>query len=190
VMEAATGAAEGDGSGASSDVRIRQHASSEDEELWRRLLEPTFQAGETYCVPRDVSKADALAYWCMPPHEVFVARAADADGEGEEGIIGTYFITPNQPRRGGGGHVCNCGFITAAGAEGRGVARAMLRHALDHAKESGYRAMQFNFVVSTNIRAVDTWKRAGFQKAGTLPRAFDHPKKGLVDAYVMFRELV
>jgi ribosomal protein S18 acetylase RimI-like enzyme len=49
--------------------------------------------------------------------------------------------------------------------------------------------MQFNFVVSTNERAVRLWQSFGFETVGRLPKAFEHPRLGLVDAFVMCRQL-
>jgi ribosomal protein S18 acetylase RimI-like enzyme len=49
--------------------------------------------------------------------------------------------------------------------------------------------MQFNFVVSTNERAVRLWESCGFSVVGRLPGAFAHPALGFVDALVMFRTL-
>jgi ribosomal protein S18 acetylase RimI-like enzyme len=49
--------------------------------------------------------------------------------------------------------------------------------------------MQFNFVVSTNQRTVRLWQSCGFEIVGRLPRAFQHPTLGLVDAFVMYRDL-
>ena len=102
-------------------------------------------------------------------------------------ILGTYFLRANQ--RGGGSHVANCGYVTAAGAEGRGIARAMCLHSLQRARERGFRAMQFNFVASTNERAGKLWGDLGFEVVGRLPGAFDHPKYGFVDALVMYKQL-
>jgi len=144
------------------------------------ILEPIIRAGETYTQPQDMSREDALAYWFSPEHEVFVAE----DG-GE--IVGTYFLNANQ--KGGGAHVANCGYMTAPHATGRGVARAMCAHSLERARERGFRAMQFNFVVSTNERAVRLWQSFGFEIVGRLPKAFEHPGLGFVDAYVMYRQL-
>jgi ribosomal protein S18 acetylase RimI-like enzyme len=54
----------------------------------------------------------------------------------------------------------------------------------------GFRAMQFNLVVSTNERAVRLWQRLGFATVGTLPGAFRHRELGFVDAFVMFKTLI
>ena len=158
---------------------IRQSEPRDDAAIWR-ILEPTFRAGETYPVPRDISRADALAYWHTPGHPVFVAEDAGT-------IVGTYYLRANN--RGGGAHVANCGYVVAPDAFGRGVAQAMCSHSLGEAKSRGFSAMQFNFVIASNERAVRLWQRMGFAIAGRLPGAFQHPRLGLVDAYVMLRNL-
>ena len=143
-------------------------------------MEPIIRAGETYTLPRDMDKEAALAYWRSPEREVFVA-----DDRGE--IVGTYCLQANQ--KGGGAHVANCGYMTATSATGRGVARAMCAHSLDRARERGFRAMQFNFVISSNERAVRLWQSFGFEVVGRLPGAFQHPTRRYVDAYIMYRAL-
>jgi ribosomal protein S18 acetylase RimI-like enzyme len=128
----------------------------------------------------DITKEDAIKYWCAPNHETFVAE----DGEG---IVGTYYLRANQG--GGGSHVVNCGYMTSPETQGRGIARAMLNHSLGRAVERGFRAMQFNCVVSSNTRAVESWQRNDFAIVGRLPLAFLHPTLGYVDALVMYRQL-
>ena len=144
------------------------------------IVAPVLHAGETYAVDRDLTDEQTLAYWFAPSHEVFVA---EDDGV----ILGTYYLMANQG--GGGGHVANCGYMTAPAAQGKGIARAMCEHSLVRATERGFRAMQFNHVVSTNARAVALWQKLGFDIVGTLPLAFHHPVQGYVDSYVMFRAL-
>jgi ribosomal protein S18 acetylase RimI-like enzyme len=160
-------------------LKIRPASPSDKAAIWA-ILEPVIRAGETYALQGDMSEADALAYWCAPANQVFVA---EEDGR----VLGTYLLRANQ--LGGGSHVANCGYMTSSAAQGRGVARRMLEHSLDSAKARGFRAMQFNFVVSTNERAVHTWQKSGFEIVGRLPGAFNHPKLGYVDALVMFRPL-
>ncbi len=157
-----------------------RHATGNDASAIWEILEPIIRAGETYTQPRDMSREDALAYWHLPDHEVFVAEEADD-------ILGTYFLRKNQ--KGGGSHVANCGYMTAPRAAGRGVARAMCAHSLEHARARGFRSMQFNFVVSTNERAVRLWQSFGFEILARLPAAFLHPTLGYVDAFVMHRVL-
>jgi ribosomal protein S18 acetylase RimI-like enzyme len=155
-------------------------ASREDRGAIWRILEPTIRAGETYALPRGMSEAEALAYWMGPDRETFVAEEGGA-------IVGTYYLRANQP--GGGTHVANCGYVTAAVARGRGVARAMGTHSLQQARERGFRAMQFNFVIGTNEPAIRLWQSLGFAIVGRLPGAFLHPSLGYVDALVMFQAL-
>jgi ribosomal protein S18 acetylase RimI-like enzyme len=162
-----------------SEVTIRPAEPGDRNVIWS-ILEPTIREGETYTLPRDLSREQALGYWFARDHEVF---AACLDGR----VAGTYYLQANQ--QGGGAHVANCGYMTARWASGRGVARAMCAHSLETARARDFRAMQFNFVVSANHRAVRIWQSFGFEIVGRLPGAFRHPTEGYVDALVMFRGL-
>jgi ribosomal protein S18 acetylase RimI-like enzyme len=155
-----------------------QPATDRDKDAIWAILESMIRRGETYPLPRDMTRQQAMEFWFAPENETFVW---EADGS----VLGTYFLRANQ--RGGGSHVANCGYVTATAAEGQGIARAMCLHSLERAKERGFLAMQFNFVVSSNTRAVELWKKLGFEIVGRLPGAFRHPDLGLVDAYVMYR---
>ncbi|MCB8874652.1 GNAT family N-acetyltransferase [Acidisoma silvae] len=158
---------------------IRPAAASDQDAVWA-IIGPIIAAGETYALPRDWSREQALAYWFLPVHAVFVAELA---GE----VLGSFYLQANQ--QGGGAHVANAGFATAGQATGRGIARAMGHFALAEAKARGFRAMQFNFVISTNAAAVHLWTSLGFETLCRLPGAFAHPAVGHVDALLMFRRL-
>jgi len=160
-------------------VIIRPAEASDDAAIAAIIL-PTIREGATYTLDPDMSEEAALAYWMGRNKDTFVA---EEDGR----VVGTYYLRRNQ--LGGGRHVCNCGYMTLAAARGRGVARRMCEHSMDHARASGYRAMQFNFVVSTNEGAVHLWKSLGFEVVGRLPLAFRHPTAGYVDGLVMYRQL-
>ena len=157
-----------------------RNATAADAPAIAEIIMPTIREGATYTLDRDMSEADALRYWMSADKETFVAVEGGV-------ILGTYFIRPNQA--GGGQHVCNCGYMTRASSTGRGVARSMCEHSLAHARSRGYRAMQFNFVVSTNERAVRLWQSLGFEIVGRLPGAFRHPAHGFVDALVMYQSI-
>ena len=158
---------------------VRLATDSDHDPVWT-ILEPMIRAGETYPLPRDMGKEEALAWWFSPEKEPFVWEENGA-------VLGTYFLKANQ--LGGGAHVANCGYVTAPAAQGRGIARALCEHSLAHARTLGFRAMQFNFVVSSNERAVKLWSSLGFETVGRLPLVFEHPTLGFVDALVMVRKI-
>jgi ribosomal protein S18 acetylase RimI-like enzyme len=161
-------------------VLIRPARPSDDDAIWS-ILAPICASGEVFCVDPDGGREAAFDYWFSGKgRRVFVAEA-------EDGILGTSYLRPNQG--GGGAHVANAGYATAPAAQGRGIARALLEHSLETARAAGFRAMQFNFVVATNTRAIATWEAAGFTVVGRLPGAFAHPREGFVDALVMHRTL-
>ena len=146
-------------------MQIRKAQASDGPAILEIIL-PVIREGATYSLDPNMSEVAALAYWMNAEKDTFVAAENDD-------IVGTYFIRPNQG--GGGGHVCNCGYMTRASSIGRGVARSMCQHSLAYARERGYRAMQFNFVVSTNERAVRLWQSLGFEVVGRLQARFDIP---------------
>src|SRR6202171_3875594 len=158
---------------------IRRAGSGDEYANWA-ITGTIIRGGGNYTLPRDMDKERALAYCLSDEREVFVA-------EDNGDVVGTYCLQANQ--KGSGAHVANCGYMTAVSAMGRGVARAMCAHSLDRARERGFRAMQYNFVISTNGRAVRLWQSFGFEIVGRLPGAFLHPTLGYVDAYIMYRNL-
>jgi len=163
-------------------VAIRPATPADADGIWA-VLEPVIRGGEHYALPRDLTREAALAYWGAPGHDAFVALGGGAGGR----VVGTYFVRANQ--QGGGAHVANAAYATAPDARGRGVARAMCAHSLEHARARGFRAMQFNFVVASNERAVRLWRSMGFDVIGRIPAAFAHPTLGDVDALIMHRAL-
>jgi L-amino acid N-acyltransferase YncA len=160
-------------------VKIRK-AEASDAPAIAGIVLPIIREGTTYALDSGMSEADALSYWMGPDKETFVAEENGA-------VLGTYYLRPNHG--GGGRHVCNCAYMVEATAVGRGIAQRMCEHSMDHARAKGYQAMQFNFVVSTNERAVRLWQYLGFEVVGRLPLAFSHPTDGYVDALVMHRRL-
>jgi RimJ/RimL family protein N-acetyltransferase len=161
-------------------ITIRPFEESDWTATWQ-VIETVFRAGETYAFSPDISEEEAYQYWVEVPAQTYVA--VDEDNE----IIGTYYIKPNQPAL--GAHVCNCGYIVAKQARGKGIASEMCIHSQQEAVTRGFRAMQYNLVVSTNEVAVRLWKKHGFEVIGTLPDAFHHPRLGFVDALVMYKQL-
>ncbi len=155
-------------------------ATQEDSAAILDIVAPILRAGDTYAIDSDMTDEQILSYWMGKDK---ITLIAEEDGK----VVGTYYIRQNQG--GGGSHVCNCGYMTSPAATGRGIARRMCEDSLLRAKELGYRAMQFNFVIASNEAAVHLWSKLGFETVGRLPGAFMHPTLGETDALVMYRKL-
>jgi L-amino acid N-acyltransferase YncA len=182
-------------------MKICEAADADHDGIWR-IFHEVVAAGDTYAFDPGTSREDALAYWFARGTHTYVARQESVGNgvavpmkstasptviQGQD-IAGTYILRPNQS--GGGSHVANAAFMVAPEARGLGVGRAMGEHCISEARRLGFRAMQFNFVVSTNESAVRLWQKLGFKIVGTLPGAFRHPEQGYIDVYVMHRSLL
>lgn len=162
-------------------VKIRPATDADRDAIWN-IFHEVVADGDTYALDPNISREDALAYWFEPGTHTYVAEQAAI------GVAGTYILRPNQS--GGGSHVANAGFMVSASARGQGIGRAMAEHCLSEARRLGFRAMQFNYVISSNVAAIRLWHDLGFEIVGTLSDAFHHPEKGYVDVYVMYRSLL
>ena len=162
-------------------VSVREFEERDWAGVWA-VMEPVVRAGETYPYARDMTEEGARRMWLELTDTVYVAENEQGD------ILGTYYLKPNQPTL--GAHVANAGYLVSPDARGQGVGTAMGEHSQAEAQRLGYRAMQFNLVVATNVPSVRLWQKLGFDIAGTLPGAFLHPTAGYVDAHIMYKVLV
>lgn len=160
-------------------VHIREANDTDFEDIWT-IFHAVVKRGDTYAFSPETTKEEAYDIWMKKPLVTYVAVS-------EENILGTYYLKPNQP--GLGAHVCNAGFMVHPESQGQGTGKAMGEHALIESRNLGFKAMQFNCVVSTNTQAVELWKKLGFEIVGTLTKAFQHRQLGLLDAYVMYKLL-
>jgi L-amino acid N-acyltransferase YncA len=171
-------------------IGIRAATEADRDVIWK-IFHEVVAAGDTYAIDPEISRDDALTYWFATGTHTYVARQdrpAFAGLRRGKHLVGTYILKPNQA--GAGSHVANAAFMVAPEAQGQGIGRAMAKHCLNEAHRLGFRAMQFNFVVSTNESAIHLWKELGFEIVGVLPKAFQHPRKGFVDVFIMYRSLL
>ncbi|MCX4025936.1 GNAT family N-acetyltransferase [Endozoicomonas sp. SM1973] len=157
---------------------------------------PTFKhivtEQETYAFEPAISKQQAYELWCLQPLETHVAIEAKAmvalnDSEKAETVLGSYYLKPNAA--GPSSHICNCGYMVTLQARGQGIAKLLCIHSQERALALGFKAMQFNSVVSTNEVAVKLWQMLGFSIIGTVPKGYLHKKQGFVDTYIMYKWL-
>jgi L-amino acid N-acyltransferase YncA len=164
---------------AAAALTIRAATDADRDAIWE-IFQATVAPGDAFVYDPKTPREEAMAYWFAKGTRTYTA---EQNGR----IVGSYILRSNRP--GLGDHVANAGFMVAPHARGLGVGRTMGEHALSEARRLGYRAMQFNFVISTNESAVHLWQQLGFKIVGTLPGAFRHARKGFVDAYVMYGSL-
>ena len=159
-------------------ITIRPFKSSDWPAVWA-IIEPIFHAGETYSWS-DITETQACDLWVEKVSATFVAV------DENDCVLGSYYIKPNQPKL--GAHICNVGYVVDEPQRGRGIASMMCEHSQADAIRQGFLAMQFNFVVSTNVGAVRLWEKHGFSIIGAVPQAFQHAG-GYVVAFIMHNQL-
>jgi ribosomal protein S18 acetylase RimI-like enzyme len=163
------------------NMLIREATGDDWSAIWP-FLQRDIAAGETFCFDRDMTEDNARQAWFpQPPGRTVVA----VDNQGA--VVGIATIRPNHG--GPAAHVANASFLVDPEYAGRGIGRALGAHILDQACADGYRAMKFNAVVETNIRAVALWRSLGFEVLTTIPEAFHHPVDGYVGLHIMYRRL-
>lgn len=163
-----------------ADLAIRPALRAADEAALWAILEPVVRDGTTYPVDPAASREEIFAYWFAPDKHVFVAERAGR-------VVGTYYIKPNST--GPAAHVANAGYMVLPEARRQGVARAMALDSFARARALGFRAMQFNLVIATNLASLHLWRAVGMEEVGRLSEAFRLPSGAYTDAVVMYRLL-
>ena len=162
-------------------LTIRLANVNDEDGIWT-IFQEVISTGDTYAFDPKMSKQDGLDYWCRTP--TTLTYVAVDDGK----ILGTYILRPNQLAL--GAHVANAAFMVPGAARGHRVGHQMIQHMMAEARRLKYRAIQFNYVISTNIAAIKLWEKYGFKIVGTLPGAFRHVQlEAFVDVHVMYRQL-
>ncbi|MBL6445216.1 GNAT family N-acetyltransferase [Fulvivirga sp. 29W222] len=161
------------------ELIIRAAKSRDVDQIWD-IIHKVIKSGDSYAFAPDSSKEKMLAYWMAEKMYTYVA-------EYQKSIVGTFFITDNQP--GLGSHVANAGYMVHPNLRGLGLGKKLGQFSIKEAKRLGYHALQFNFVVKSNITAISLWKSLDFQIVGEIPNAYQHQQSGLTNVYVLYREL-
>ncbi len=160
-------------------MNLRLATPNDYDAIWA-IIESIIVTGDSYVFYPDSPKDKMLAYWCDPEAYTYVV-------EEDNLILGTYVIRNNRPDF--GAHVANGSYMVAPSAQGRGIGKLLGQHSIIEAKRLGYLAMQYNYVLKSNVVAVRLWQSLGFEIVGEVPDAFLHPTLGYVNVFVMWRRL-
>lgn len=159
---------------------IRKADKEKDyEKIWH-IFSSVIKTGDTYVFDPDTQKETLDKNWFADYMDTFVAV------DGDE-ILGTYIIKANQIDL--GNHIANCSYMVNPEHQGKGIGKFLCEHSIQFARDKGFLAIQFNIVVSTNTNAVKLWQKFGFDIIGTTPKGFRHKTLGLVDTYIMYKDL-
>lgn len=160
-------------------MNIRLASKIDAEAMWvifREVAEGANTIPTCTSVSREIVRRD----WFAETSTSYVAVDEDL-------VVGMYKLGANQPDL--GSHVATATFMVLSAHRGKGVGTALVEHCLREASAGGFAAIQFNFVVSSNVAALTLYKKLGFCVVGTLPGAFLHCELGYIDAHVLFKAL-
>jgi ribosomal protein S18 acetylase RimI-like enzyme len=160
-------------------INLRPAKPEDTDTLWD-IFHEVGKGGDTYAHTGEMTKDQFITYWLAPTNHVYVA---ELDGN----IAGTFLLRQNHWGR--GSHIANGAYMVHSGFRGHRIGKTLGQHSIDEAKRLGFKAIQFNYVVSTNQIAINLWKSLGFNVIGTVPQGFNHAKLGMVDALIMHRFL-
>ncbi|MGW1463220.1 N-acetyltransferase family protein [Streptomyces sp. NPDC001493] len=160
---------------------IREATAEDWPAIWP-FFHTIVAAGETFTYPADLDQEQGRDWWLLTSPSRTVVAVDDSGA-----VLGTAKM--NRNHQGNGSHIASASYMVDPAHSGQGVGRALCAYTVDWAREQGYRAMQFNAVVETNVHAVKLYESLGFEIIGTLPEGFRHPEDGYVGLHIMHLRL-
>lgn len=102
--------------------------------------------------------------------DFFAAQSYCGVAEEDGKVVGLYILHPNNVGR--CGHICNASYAVSSERRGRHIGEALVKDCLERGRAHGFRVLQFNAVVATNVHARHLYERLGFMQLGTIPGGF------------------
>lgn len=102
-------------------------------------------------------------------------------------VVGGFYIRSNFPGR--ANHIANAAYMVKSNYQGQGIGTFLIKISLEIAKSLGFQAMQFNMVLSQNIKAVKLYQKLKFNIIGTIPEAIRNSDGSYQDCYILHRKL-
>ena len=144
-------------------IEIRRYEKNDKQEamaIWNAVVR------EGIAFPQDEELMDDTA------DEFFMSQSYTGiavDSEANE-IVGLYILHPNNVGR--CGHICNTSYAVKEGKRGMHIGEQLVKDSLKIGVSLGFRILQFNAVVATNIHALHLYERLGFTQLGVIPQGF------------------
>ena len=142
-------------------MQIRKYRKEDLPEMiavWNEVVEDGIAFPQEECLTEETG----AAFFASQSH----TGVAEADGK----IVGLYILHPNNVGR--CGHICNASYAVSSACRGQHIGEKLVLDCLETAKELGFRILQFNAVVESNIHARHLYERLGFTQLGTIPGGF------------------
>jgi len=159
-------------------IEIRSHREEDIPEMariWNEVVD------EGIAFPQE----DALDH--LSAHRLFAEQLAVGIAEDDGLILGLYILHPNNIGR--CGHIANASYAVRKSIRGCGVGRRLVEDSLRQAARLGFRILQYNAVVASNVRARSLYESMGFTQLGTIPEGFLLPDGTYADICPYFRSL-
>ena len=142
-------------------IRIYNRSDAvEAMEIWNSVV----REGIAFPQVEELTENAAEEFFCS---QTYTGVAVD---EETGDIVGLYILHPNNVGR--CGHICNTSYAVREGKRGLHIGEQLVKDSLRVGAEMGFRILQFNAVVATNIHALHLYKRLGFHQLGVIPRGF------------------
>ncbi len=161
-------------------IEIREYAS-EDLPAMREVWNEVVRSGSTFPQTDPLGAEEAAEFFAAQTYSA-VAEETDTGR-----VLGLYILHPNNVGR--CGHVANASFAVAGKSRGRRIGEKLVSDCLDQSASHGFRILQFNAVVASNVCAHHLYERLGFQVLGTLPGGFRHDDGSYEDTVLYYYEL-
>lgn len=160
-------------------LTIKEVSEDHFDEIWP-IFQEVVKDADSYPYSPDITKEEAKKLWFSSAAHVYIAYL-------DSKPVATRYIVPNKP--GLSSHIANTGVMIDKKYRGQGLGKSMMEFAIKKAKELGFKAIQVNLVVSTNIASIKICQKYGFKIIGIIPKAFHYKREKYIDAYIMFLDL-
>lgn len=146
-----------------SNINIRKYNDNDVLsmiDIWNEVVEEGIAFPQEECLTSETGKQ-------FFAQQTYCGVAEDME---TKQILGLYILHPNNVGR--CGHICNASYAVSSKSRGLHIGEKLVKDCISKAHDNGYKVLQFNAVVATNVHARHLYERVGFKQLGTIPNGF------------------